>query len=43
MAEKEYLLGNRAMQNIYKKQHRAQEQSGAFSPVPRPADIPPWQ
>ncbi len=31
------------MQNIYKKQHRAQEQSGAFSPVPRPADIPPWQ
>ena len=31
------------MQNIYKKQHRAQEQSGAFSPVPRPAYIPPWQ
>ena len=31
------------MQNIYKKQHKAQEQSGAFSPVPRPADIPPWQ
>lgn len=31
------------MQNIYKKQHRAQEQSGAFSPVPRPADIPPWK
>lgn len=31
------------MQNIYKKQHRAQEQSGAFSSVPRPAGIPPWQ
>lgn len=31
------------MQNIYKKQHKAQEQSGAFSSVPRPADIPPWQ
>ena len=31
------------MQNIYKKQHKAQEQSGAFSSVQRPADIPPWQ
>ena len=31
------------IQNIYKKQHRAQEQSGAFSSVQRPADIPPWQ
>lgn len=31
------------MQNIYKKQHRAQEQSGAFSSVLRPAGIPPWQ
>lgn len=31
------------IQNIYKKQHKAQEQSGAFSSVPRPADIPPWQ
>lgn len=31
------------MQNIYKKQHKAQEQSGAFSSAQRPADIPPWQ
>ena len=31
------------MQNIYKKQHRAQEKSGALSPVPRPDGIPPWQ
>lgn len=31
------------MQNIYKKQHKAQEQSGAFSSVQRPAGIPPWQ
>lgn len=31
------------IQNIYKKQHKAQEQSGAFSSVQRPADIPPWQ
>lgn len=31
------------MQNIYKKQHRAQEQSGAFSSIPRPTSIPPWQ
>lgn len=30
------------MKNIYKKQHRAQEQSGAFSSAPRPAGIPPW-
>lgn len=31
------------MQNIYKKQHGAQEKSGALSPVPRPDDVPPWQ
>lgn len=30
------------MKNIYKKQRRAQEQSGAFSSAPRPAGIPPW-
>ena len=31
------------MQNIYKKQHGAQEKSGALLPVPRPDDVPPWQ
>lgn len=31
------------MQNIYKKQHGAQEKSGALSSAPRPDDVPPWQ